>query len=264
MTSQIRWKKGDYIRLGRAVSAFNKKIEKLDNLSYLPNKVTYKEIKESILSRNELNRTINSLRRFQKAGAEDLYVTEAGQMLTKWERQELGSLKASATRRLQSSINELNEPLESGFSRAQMGSVELNRLKSTLENIGKLENVKGYEFKLVKERLLSIGSSDYDLKKAIIYKENYLEELKKYSNFENYDLLIKKIKNMTPQRFYEFMSQTELTKDLTWISDENFSQQEFNYFLEDLGFDLDSYSDSVDKDLFHFAHETHQKTIHSV
>ena len=40
-------------------------------------------------SQHELNRVINSLKRFSKEGAEDLYVTKAGEQITKWERKEL-------------------------------------------------------------------------------------------------------------------------------------------------------------------------------
>ena len=65
---QIRWKRGDYISLGKAVSDFNKKIkelEKLDNNITLPDEITYKKAKSQIKTRYELNRYIKSLRRFQ-------------------------------------------------------------------------------------------------------------------------------------------------------------------------------------------------------
>lgn len=259
MTSQINWKKGDYISLGRAVSQFNKKIKSLEGLkdkSYLPNEIVYKDIKETILSRNELKRVINSLRRFQKEGAENLYITQAGQKMTEWERNELGILKRSATRKIQSEIEQLNEPIYSGISRVQMGSFKEKQLRATLENLQKLELLRGYDFKLLKERLLNIGSSDYDLKKAIVYKENYLKELEKYKSFENYDKLIDKIKNLSPKRFYEFMKKTEFTKDLTYVSDTYFSQNEFNYFLEDLGIEIDENTDEIEKDLYNFKYET--------
>ena len=99
--SKIRWKRGDYIKLGKAVADFNRKITKLqaeENKLYLPNIIEYKEAKENILTRAELNRLVNSLRRFQRAGAEDLYVTEAGEELTKWERRELRNSKQNCTK----------------------------------------------------------------------------------------------------------------------------------------------------------------------
>lgn len=78
--SKIRWKQGDYIKLGRAVADFNKKVNRLqaeENNLYLPNLIEYKEAKENITTRQELNRLVNSLRRFKREGAEELYTTQA-------------------------------------------------------------------------------------------------------------------------------------------------------------------------------------------
>ena len=121
--SKIKWKKGDYISLGKAISNFNKKINKLqqeENKLYLPNIIEYKEAKENITTRAELNRLINSLRRFQRESAEDLYVTQAGEEITKWERRELGIQSRIAQTRLKKELKQLQTPLESGFSKVQM------------------------------------------------------------------------------------------------------------------------------------------------
>ena len=76
--AKIKWKQSDYIKLGRAISEYNKKVSRLQEIeerTYLPSLIDYKEAKSSILSRKELNRMIASLKRFNKEGAEDLYVT---------------------------------------------------------------------------------------------------------------------------------------------------------------------------------------------
>ena len=89
---KIKWQQKDYLSLGRAVANFNKKINELQSEEkklYLPELKNYKDIKENIQTRSELNRVINSLKRFSKEGAEDLYTTKAGEQITKWERQEL-------------------------------------------------------------------------------------------------------------------------------------------------------------------------------
>lgn len=121
---QIRWKRGDYIRLGRAVADFNRKINKLqaeENRLYLPDLESYAELRDRISTRAELNRMINSLRAFQKEGAEDLYTFESGQQVTKWEQRELTKLGKRATATLQQKIAEFHEPFTpSGFSKAQM------------------------------------------------------------------------------------------------------------------------------------------------
>lgn len=214
--ARINWKRGDYISLGRAVSNFNKKIRELqaeENKLYLPDEINYKEAKENITTRKELKRLINSLRRFQRQGAEDLYTTQAGESMTKWERRELGIQSRIAQTRLQNELKTLNEPTESGFSRAQMGSMRVREINTQIKNLKNIEGAVGYEFNRLRERLSRMGTSDYTMKKAIVFRENYLKEMEKYSHFDNYEKLMKKLRSFTnPISFFNFVSQNELTR----------------------------------------------------
>ena len=197
--SKIRWKQGDFIRLGKAVSDFNRKINELqaeENKLYLPDTINYTEAKENITTRRELNRLINSLRRFKNEGADDLYVTQAGEEITRWERRELGIQSRIAQIRLKNELKDLNKPLSEGFSRVEMGSQRAREIEGQLKNLKQIENKKGYKFKRLKERIQNIGTSDYIMKKAIIYRENYLKEMKKYSHFDNYDKLMTKLNSI--------------------------------------------------------------------
>lgn len=247
MASKIRWKQGDFIRLGRAVADFNKKVNRLqseENKLYLPDTIDYKEAKENITTRAELNRMINSLKRFQKEGAEELYTTQAGEDITKWERRELGIQARIAEIRLQRELKALNEPMESGYSRAQMGSTRVREIEAQLRNLKQIETKSGYEFQRLRSRIARTGVSDYTMKKAITYQENYIKEMEKYSHFDNYDKLMAKLKSFSnPISFYNFVSKTELTADLTYQSDEYYTQEYFNRFIEDLGIEIES--DSV-------------------
>lgn len=248
MASKIRWKQGDFVKLGRAVSDFNKKVRRLqseENRLYLPEEIEYKEAKENITTRSELNRLVNSLRRFQKEGAEELYRTQAGEEITKWERRELGIQSRIAGTRLQNELKALNEPLESGFSRAQMGSSRVREIEAQLRNLKQIETKKGYDFENLKARIRKSGVSDYTMKRAIVYQENYINEMKKYSHFDNYDKLMDKLNSFTnPISFYNFVSATEITGDLTYQSDEFYTQEYFNRFLEDLGIEIEGDSAS--------------------
>ena len=213
---QIKWKQGDFVRLGRAVAQFNKKINELqaeENKLYLPETINYAEAKENITTRRELNRLINSLRRFQREGAEDLYTTQSGEEITKWERRELGIQSRIAQTRLQNELKTLNEPTESGFSRAQMGSMRVREINAQIKNLKNIEGAVGYEFNRLRERLSRMGTSDYTMKKAIVFRENYLKEMEKYSHFDNYEKLMKKLRSFTnPISFFNFVSQNELTR----------------------------------------------------
>lgn len=212
----IRWKKGDYISLGKAVSSFNKKIRELqkeENKTYLPNLVDYKEIKDEINTRRELNRYINSLKRFMRTGVEQLYETEAGEQITKWERRELGINIGIATRKLNKELATLSEPTEVGFSRAEMGNSRVREIQAQLRNLHNIERAKGYEFNLLRLRAKRYGATDYEWKMSKIYRENYLKEMEKYRNFEGYDKLINTLYQITnPIEFYRFVSRNELTR----------------------------------------------------
>lgn len=214
--SKINWRQGDFIRLGRAVSDFNKKVNALqreENKLYLPETIAYKEAKENITTRKELNRLINSLRRFQREGAEDLYKTIAGEEITKWERRELGIQSRIAQTRLRAELKNLEKPLESGFSRVQMGSIRAREIEAQIKNLKQIENKVGYEFNQLKRRIMTQGRSDYTMKKATIFRENYLREMQKYSHFDNYDKLMNKLQSIkNPVSFYNFVSQNELTR----------------------------------------------------
>lgn len=214
--ARINWKRGDYITLGRAVSQFNKKINELqaeENKLYLPETINYKEAKENISTRKELNRLINSLHRFQRQGAEDLYTTKAGEEITKWERRELGIQSRIAQTRLRAELKNLEKPLESGYSRVQMGSIRAREIEAQIRNLKQIENKKGYEFNNLRQRIMSMGRSDYVMKKATIFRENYLKEMEKYSHFDNYEKLMNKLQSIkNPVSFYNFVSQNELTR----------------------------------------------------
>lgn len=213
---EIRWKKGDYISLGKAVSNFNKKINELqkeENKTYLPDLVDYKEIKDEINTRRELNRYINSLKRFMRTGAEQLYETEAGEQITKWERREIGINVGIATRRLNKELATLSEPTEAGFSRAEMGNSRVREIQAQLKNLHNIEKAKGYDFNLLRLRAKRYGATDYEWKMSKIYRENYLKEMEKYRNFEGYDKLINTLYQITnPIEFYRFVSRNELTR----------------------------------------------------
>ena len=248
--SKIKWKQKDYLSLGRAVSNFNKKINELNKEGkklYLPETKNYNEIKNKILTRNELNRVLKSLKRFSKEGAEDIYTTKSGEQITKWERGELTNLQRNASRSLRESAKKLEIPMSSGYSKAQMGSQEYKEILANLRSIKNLELKKGGDFLNMKERLQYFGSLDYKMLKATIFRENFEKALSESGaeNFENYNLLKKKLNRIqNPIKLFEFLQNSNVFMDLFeyykegdgiiyggFISDE----ERFNFGLSELG-----------------------------
>lgn len=213
MESLIRWKRGDYIKLGQAVSRFNKIINELDDdeRRYLPDLKDYKEIKDHINSRKELNRVLKALR---SANVENLLETktfESGEVVSKWEFKELNKARRRAYRNLQAEkVMILSDRPSIG-----MGDERLSEIKAIEQSFKNLETKTGSDLKRLKLRIFSVGRSDYKLSKDVMFRENFYKALEDISNFQNYEVLKKeldKIKN--PTKFYEFVNKSPVLMDL--------------------------------------------------
>ena len=108
----IRWKRGDYIKLGRAVSEFNKEIEKnkeiVDQVILLE-KVEYKDLRDRIQTREGLNAYIDSLKRIKLPGGFDIVELENGEQITRYQKRELDSGRKSVMDSLSNQIAELEQ-----------------------------------------------------------------------------------------------------------------------------------------------------------
>lgn len=163
-----------------------------------------------------------------------------------------------ARRRLNKELKALNTPNDEGISRVQMGSIEARTIEARLKKLNSLESKTGYQFENLKKTIKFQGSSDYTMKKAIVYRENYLNVLERYENFDNYDKLMEKLKSINnPVKFFDYVSKNELTEDLYYQSNNFYSQQEFNRFVADI-IGEENLTDSVDivKDFMDFKYES--------
>ena len=108
-------------------------------------------------------------------------------------------------------------------------------LERRIKNLKKFNKTKGAEFNRIRKRIQNVGATDYEMRKAKIYRENYMKVLDRYRNFKNYDKL-KKILNRyrNPIKFYEFMKNSELLVDLTFQSMQNYSQMYFDKYVSDV------------------------------
>ena len=151
---QIKWKQSDFLTLGRAVSNFNKTINKLkneENKNYLPDVINYKNVKENITTRRELNRVLKSLREFKKEGQAELYENDVGEKMTVCERNQV-------QRNIQVGLRRLNKELKPLLNDPEhpLGSDEIDTLQARIKNLKKFQTSKGYDFKRLKERAYNI------------------------------------------------------------------------------------------------------------
>ena len=207
--SQIRWKKSDYLRLGKAVANFNRQVIKADKankmaVNFLPELKKYKNVKDSITTRREFNRVINSLSRINKADALDLIYLKSGEEISNWEYQETKRQAKILERNLQKEIEEYK--VKEGL----MGNERIGEIKATLQNLQDFEMKKGHEYKELMKEIQKKGTTDWQFKMQVVFKENYLSALKYYENQPFYDELIKQIQNLNPTKFYEIVKENNL------------------------------------------------------
>lgn len=213
MDSLIRWKKGDYIKLGQAVSRFNKIVSEIetDERKFLPELQDYTDIRDKITTRKELNRIISALRRANEENLLQTRVFDSGEEISKWEFSEINKAKRRALRNLErerARINAENTSLGMGNERLS----EINAIERSFENLG---SRTGNDLKRVINRIMNVGRSDYKMAQDKLFQENFYKALEGISNFQNYDVLKKeldKIKN--PSRFYEYVKQSPVLMDL--------------------------------------------------
>lgn len=235
----IRWKQGDYIRLGRAVAAFNKKVKRLEQEQEglgLPDLIDYSQVKGEILTRKELNRRVQALKDFSSEGAEAL-ATQTQEPITEWEYKQLSQMRQIAIRKAQAELKVLETPNVQGISPAQMGSSRVSELKGAIKGLENLEKVSGKKFQDLVARIKYFGTSDASMRHAVIFRENYLRVMEeKYSNFSRYDELMEylySIKN--PLDFYETLKDTsELTSDLYYQSNQTYDEERFSAFVSEV------------------------------
>ncbi len=213
MESVIRWKRGDYIRLGRAISRFNKIINEIevDEAGILPDLQNYKEIKSNIYSRKELNRVIDSLNRATVKNLTESREFASGEEVSEWEFAEINK----ATRRALRRITSEKESILSSRPSIGMGDERLSELRAMEESFTKLGTKKDREFERVKKRIFALGRKDYAVKKAETFRENFYTALEHLSDFKNYDKLKKQLdKFQNPISFYEYVKQSPQLMDI--------------------------------------------------
>ena len=240
----IRWKRGDYVKLSKAVASFNRKVNQLevDERKYLPDLKDYKELRDTIKSRKELNRIVKSLRNFNIEGAEAVVSLPSGQNLTKWEYHEI---KLARNRAIRSLEVEKAHVLE-GNKWVGMGDERVDMINATIKNMQNIENYKGYSFSSELTLIQKLGSYDRDLNKAEQFRLNFMNSLEELSTYDNYDILKEKLESIkNPIQFYDYVSDSEVLSDLfLYYKDKATAQtyggfasnqDAFNYALEELG-----------------------------
>lgn len=186
-TYKIKWRKSDTKKLANLARQFNAKITRVskkypDFAQYLPKRISTKEIKSRVATRQDFNRLYKEYSRFLKKGAEELVTTPTGITVTKWDIQEAKYKVQAVNRSRARKRKELKGIVttESGT----MGSIQNANLMPKQFNLSDINDWDAYVGNLDKQL-----HSQYYVKKEAKYRENFIQALYNVFNSEADDII---------------------------------------------------------------------------
>lgn len=250
----IRWSKGDYIKLGKAVADFNRQISQNaneENKLYLPKQIDYQALKNDIKTRQGLNAYIQKLKRINMADSFALETLEGGETVTRYQRRELQRALATVIPELEANVAKeqaktlarydkepTQENIESLNKFEGLKGTELKKAEARLKDYTNLFNLHGEKFKEVASKLM-VNQTEKKYRRAYQFRKNYMKVMKEnWGNYRDYWIFKKYYadKHKDPVRFYEDLpdDSTYFPDDLYYLSDKVFTEEQFTAFVETL------------------------------
>lgn len=200
----IKWRKGDEQELAKAVRKFNAKRTRLlkqvpELEDFLPDKLNVQDIKNNNKTRNDFNKTLRSIERFMRKGAEKPIVTEQGVKTTEYQKRELEIQIRTINQRRAAERKRANVSTEKGT----MGTIQANNLNPKKVDINK---VKKSDWNKFVESVEKQSKDIYQKEKYDRYKENFIKGLQNAFG-EKADRLVSMVEQIDPatltQMYYD-------------------------------------------------------------
>lgn len=213
---KIRWSKQDNDELTKVIRNFNAKVTRLakknpDISNILPEKVSVKEIKSLIGTRQDLNREINMLKRFSKRGAEAIVPiddTERNIKITKWQRTEMNRMVGIINRKRKKRLMDIEATeMQSGgkrlgYTRGQLGMG--SALKNSLEPMQAFYyTMENYDVKKRWKSILKQAKDDYFTLQDYTMRENFIKAIEENFHYEDISDITSKISEMDIKEFFK-------------------------------------------------------------
>jgi len=123
------------------------------------------------------------------------------------------------------------------------GNEEYRKLEAQLNSIQNVFKKRGKQFKEAVASIGNLGSSDYEIRRALSYKENYLKMFAKFKNSEYYEAIVKKLNSFeNPITFYnKLLSLTygEYIVDIPFMYDAQQGELMLHQMAEELGIEVE-------------------------
>lgn len=211
--------------INKVIKNFNQKVTRLQKLGrdVIPDKISKKDLL-NVNSRAELNRNLNSLRRFSKRGSEDIITFESGEKTTSWKQREVSisvrSAKAKLTRRIKN--YQITKPKvfgkEQSVTFAQMGDqnyLNLVEQRKRLQDL-KINTLEDLEkFNKISKKILGMGYSS-------VFRESYKTMLYDMAYQQNYnkekiDFIMNNIDKLSDSSFLKLFNEDKGIKSVVYF-----------------------------------------------
>ena len=236
--SKIRWRESDEKELARVVRNYNAKLSRViknttDQNVVLPERAYVKEIKSKVETRADLNRMMNSLKRFSEKGSEEIVESDYGLKITRYQKNEASISVGIINRRRAIKRKEL-ENIEvttrgkpTGTTRPEMGSVVMNSLQPKRFEFKNKKPAEWASFVRSINNMVRTGYQDEADTRLI---QNYIKGLQDvFSGFDDLDELIEAVKN-NPNFIKYFYTETEA--HINFIYDPQELRRKYNIIKE--------------------------------
>ena len=184
---------------------------------HLPQRVKKSDIVNSIETRADFNRVLNSLKRFSQKGAEAPVKSSRGAKSTKWEVEEFALKQRIENARRSRERKKLNEEemksrgKKLDMKRGEMGTIRENELKPSRK---KFKNLSQKEWELAKGYIDNMLDASYREDKQKRMKANYIKGMIEAGFSQE---LIDMVENTPLDKFIKtFNTDTEATFDFIY------------------------------------------------
>lgn len=210
--SKIRWQKSDSEELSKAVKNFNAKLSRLEKKNpeiknALPERVSVRQLKEMINTRQDLQREINSLKRFSQRGSEEIETYgDYNINITKWQRTEMNRRVGIINRKRKERLDQL-EQLEMqsggeslGYTKGQLGMGRVERVElAPMKALTRGMNQRDVSMKW--KNILKESQSGFLKEKDYRCRENYIKGLEENFNPNDVEKIINAIEKQPIDEF---------------------------------------------------------------
>lgn len=224
---RIRWRQSDEQELKRVVRNFNSKLnrvsKKLDerDRSALPERVSVKELKKLIQTREDLKKEVAALRKFSERGAETLeYIpnNDNNLKITKWQKEVMEARANIINRRRRKRKKEIeNIEMTSGKEKlgykVGMGPIDLNDLKPVEPFTPSMTR---QSLKLKDMNLKRESQKPYWDERDTQLKQSYLKGLRENYNEEDIADVLNEIEKMGFKTFYRIFRSGDANFELPY------------------------------------------------